>query len=70
MTQLFSPVLLALAVLATLASASLLTLGTANAARTVPSAVRCYLGAHGDASGGGDASGWTCVTEPRSSAQS
>lgn len=69
MTQLFSPVTLALAVLATLASASLLTVGTASAARTAPAAVRCYLGAHGDANGGGDASGWTCVPE-RSSAQS
>jgi hypothetical protein len=66
MTQLFSPVTLALAVLATVASVSFFSLGQANAARTAPAAVRCYLGAHGDASGGGDASGWTCVPEARS----
>lgn len=66
MTQLFSPVTLVLALMATLASTSLLSLAHADSARTVPSAVRCYLGTHGDARGGGDASGWTCVSEHRS----
>jgi hypothetical protein len=66
MTQLTSSLTLVLALLATFASPGLVSLAHADSARVVPSAVRCYLGAQGDARGDGDASGWTCVPEHRS----
>lgn len=65
MTQLLSSTF-ALALLATIASTGLVSFAHADNARSTPTSVRCYLGAHGDAAAGGDRSGWTCVPEHRS----
>lgn len=66
MTQLFSSLTLALALLTATASMGLVSVARADSVRAAAPAVRCFLGAHGDAAGGGDASGWTCVPEHRS----